>query len=728
MPLTPPTIQPQSYQQIISEALVRIPVYNPEYTNYQNNTDPGVTILQVFAFMVDNLSYLCNQIPKQNHLKFLNLLGIPLQAAQAATGMVTISNDRGPLQTVTLPPQLPVFAGSTGFVTSDGLAILPVDTQVFIRAALSAADQQAAAQTYNQLYAGYQTTPNTQLQFYQTQPFGPPTSNSSLPVANLTDGSIVDGALWIALLLRQVDLQAGAGPVIAEIAGKTLTLGIMPVPPQSEAVLNPAMPAGTQTTSPLIYEIATGNLDSTGAPVYLALNSIANSNPLTDPTLVQLTLPAASAIGAWTPGPLQEGVGDFPPSLQDQPSLASRVVTWLRVRLPAPSETQGTSIPVAQINWLDINATKVNQQIQVPLESVGTGTGQPDQTYTLMNTPVIVSTVEITVNGTAWTQTTDLLAAPSEVEDSDGSQVFTVDSASGKITFGTGVQGARPPAGSKIFASYYYGGGTAGNVGIGAIQSSPQLPSGFSVSNPLPTSGGTAAESTDDAESRIPITFQNGNRAVAAVDFANIAKMTPGIALKRVEVLPLYDPDTQVLLPGVVTVMVIPDDPTHPQGPVPDGYFLQAICEYLEPRRLLTTEVHVVGPDYQDLSVSVGFDIVAGQDVAVVQAGIISAISNYLSPTIGGPAGTGWPLQKSVVDRELLAQAARVNGVSDISNVLMWDSSGNAITTLPIVNTQLPRLTQVSANTGNPQTLQPQGTVGATGPSLVPVPVSPPSC
>src|SRR5271168_1578513 len=96
-------VEPQGYAQIISEALVRVPVYNPEYTNYQNNTDPGVTILQIFAFMMDNMSYLCNQIPDQNRLKFLSLLGIPMNPPQAASGMVTFSNTRGPLQTVTLP-------------------------------------------------------------------------------------------------------------------------------------------------------------------------------------------------------------------------------------------------------------------------------------------------------------------------------------------------------------------------------------------------------------------------------------------------------------------------------------------------------------------------------------------------------------------------------------------------------------------------------------------------
>ena len=717
-----PAIQPQSFAQIVSEALVRIPVHNPEYTNYQNQTDPGVTILQLFAFMVDNLTYLCNQIPDQNRQKFIDLLGIPMQPAQAASGMVTFDNTRGPLQTVTLPAQLPVFAGSTGFVTSDGLNVLPVEEMIFMRSALSAADQASASQTYTQLYAA-QATPATALQFYQTETFDPPTSSANLPAATLSDGSIVDRALWIALLTRAVDAGANQA-VLNAIGGSTITLGIAPANTASEAVLQP-LTTSTPTTSSLIYEVSTGQTNANG-PVYQRLNSMADGDPLTVPTLVQLTLPDGASMGVWQLGPLEDGVGDYPPSLQDQTDIQSRVVAWIRVRLPNPSDAQGPAAAVASFQWLGINASKVSQQIQVPVEIVGTGTGEPDQSFTLINTPVIPATVQLTVDGVQWTQTDDLLAAPSEIEDATGSQVYTVDGASGEITFGTGVQGARPAAGSTIIASYYYGGGVAGNVGIGAINGSPQLPAGFQVSNPLPTSGGTAGESVADAEQRIPLYLQNGGRAVSAQDFCDIVKSTPGVDLGRVEVLPLYQPDTGVSAPGVVTVLVIPNDPTTPQGPVPDAAFLQSVCNYLEPRRLLTTEVHVVAPDYQDLSVSVGFDIVPGKDIATVTAAIKTAIANYLSPLTGGPNETGWPLGKPVIDGELLAQAARVDGISDIESVSMWDGANNAITTLPIANIQLPRLDQVGANTGAAADLTQAGTSAPT--TFVPVPVIPASC
>ena len=86
MSTIPPPFSRKRSSRSSAKRWYAIPVYNPEYTNYQNNTDPGVTILQLFAFMVDNLSYLCNQMPDQNRVKFLNLLGIPLQAAPSRVG------------------------------------------------------------------------------------------------------------------------------------------------------------------------------------------------------------------------------------------------------------------------------------------------------------------------------------------------------------------------------------------------------------------------------------------------------------------------------------------------------------------------------------------------------------------------------------------------------------------------------------------------------------------
>src|SRR6266851_10504996 len=101
MPLTLPNLDDRRYQDLLDEALSRIPVYTPEWTNF-NKSDPGVTLIEVFAFLTENLLYRSNQIPERNRRKFLTLLGVPLYPATSARGLVTFLNERGPLQTLTL--------------------------------------------------------------------------------------------------------------------------------------------------------------------------------------------------------------------------------------------------------------------------------------------------------------------------------------------------------------------------------------------------------------------------------------------------------------------------------------------------------------------------------------------------------------------------------------------------------------------------------------------------
>src|SRR5438552_14216484 len=116
MPLQIPTLDDRTYQDLLQEALARIPVHTPEWTNF-NDSDPGVTLIQVFAFLTENLLYRTNQIPERNRRKFLSLLGLPLQAASPARGLVTFSNERGPLQTLTLTKDVEVRAGQVPFRT-----------------------------------------------------------------------------------------------------------------------------------------------------------------------------------------------------------------------------------------------------------------------------------------------------------------------------------------------------------------------------------------------------------------------------------------------------------------------------------------------------------------------------------------------------------------------------------------------------------------------------------
>ena len=78
-------------------------------------------------------------------------------------------------------------------------------------------------------------------------------------------------------------------------------------------------------------------------------------------------------------------------------------------------------------------------------------------------------------------------------------------------------------------ASYDYGVGAAGNVGAGAINSSPSLPAGLKVTNPVRTWNGTEAETVSEGEKQITRYLQHRDRLVSATDFETITLRTPGV-------------------------------------------------------------------------------------------------------------------------------------------------------------------------------------------------------
>src|SRR4051794_22805765 len=130
MPLAPAVLDRRTYQQLLDEALARVPVHNPEWTNF-NASDPGVTLLELFAFLSESVIYRANLIPDRNRLKFLSLLGVPLRPASAARGLVTFANERGPLTPITLPAGTEVAAGKVPFQVEQGLHVLPVEAAVY---------------------------------------------------------------------------------------------------------------------------------------------------------------------------------------------------------------------------------------------------------------------------------------------------------------------------------------------------------------------------------------------------------------------------------------------------------------------------------------------------------------------------------------------------------------------------------------------------------------------
>ncbi len=789
MPLQIPNLDDRRYQELLDEALARVPVHNPEWTNF-NKSDPGVTLIEVFAFLTENLLYRGNQIPERNRRKFLSLLGVPLEPAASARGLVQFANERGVLDTVTLPAGREVRAGQVPFYTELGLDVLPVEARVYFKRKMVNADP-ALSEYYNLLYATYndEAVDQATLELYETVPLD----------ANLPDGvdlgaDTLDGSLWIALVARPTDKAADNSEKAREelrelvrekIAGRTVSLGVVP------SLLSPALDLGPGRVgtaaaggeSLLRYELpnVTAGTELPPEPEarvakYKSLPSRAESDVLAMPGVVQITLPADKAeLRLWTNlEPLESGVGDFPPALEDT-NLNDRLLTWLRVR---PQERAAARV---RLLWAGINTTTATQRAHVANEQLPDGTGAPDQIAFLSQTPVISGSVRLTVterNGRwdVWTETDDLLSAGPEVPGLDPAQppgtpavtnpvtlVFTLNRESGEIRFGDGARGKRPPAGAILRAEYDYGVGLAGNVGAGSINAGPTLPAGFKVTNPVRTWGGAEAESVTEGEKQIARYLQHRERLVTKEDFKAITLRTPGVDIARVEVLPAYNPRLSKNEPGdaagAVTLLVIPRyDPVQPDAPVPDRLFLDAVCRHIEPRRLVTTEVFLRGPDYQSIWVSVGLNVMAGESIAQVIETVRQELLKFLSPL--PPAGTsqldsqadllaapqyastkyGWPLGTAVTSRELLAVASRVAGVQYVNEVFVAEGDEPATENIPLAGLELPRVAGISVTAGRAANLNElRGLPGAptdtgtdagtdAGMIIVPVPVIPEEC
>ncbi|MGN6103883.1 MAG: putative baseplate assembly protein [Kofleriaceae bacterium] len=88
--IPPPKLDDRTFHDIVEEAISMIPRYAPEWTNH-NPSDPGITLIELAAWMTDLLIYRLNQVPDKNYVAFLNLLGIKLRAPRAAKALLRFS-------------------------------------------------------------------------------------------------------------------------------------------------------------------------------------------------------------------------------------------------------------------------------------------------------------------------------------------------------------------------------------------------------------------------------------------------------------------------------------------------------------------------------------------------------------------------------------------------------------------------------------------------------------
>ena len=92
----------RAFDDLVQECIMRIPRYCPEWTDY-NLSDPGITLVELFAWLTDQMLLRFNQVPRKNYVAFLELLGIRLQPPAPARTELTFYLSSDLPQAYTIP-------------------------------------------------------------------------------------------------------------------------------------------------------------------------------------------------------------------------------------------------------------------------------------------------------------------------------------------------------------------------------------------------------------------------------------------------------------------------------------------------------------------------------------------------------------------------------------------------------------------------------------------------
>jgi hypothetical protein len=250
-------------------------------------------------------------------------------------------------------------------------------------------------------------------------------------------------------------------------------------------------------------------------------------------------------------------------------------------------------------------------------EPVANADGSPNQLYSLALKPVVAGSITVFVlepgGETTWRET------PTLATSTPADRQFVVQSStdgSAWILFGDGTNGMIPPRAAPISATYRVGGGPQGNVAAGTEFTS-HLNEIKETTNPHAAAGGIPAESTDRARRVAPRLFRAQDRAVTADDYRDLLLQVPGIGKAEAVVAGWNDIVCYVAPAGTVTE--------------PSDLLKRDVLAYLEPRRMTTTTLTVIGPRAADIYLAATINAQPYFYAADVQREAEEAVASYLS-------------------------------------------------------------------------------------------------
>ena len=347
-----------------------------------------------------------------------------------------------------------------------------------------------------------------------------------------------------------------------------------------------------------------------------------------------------------------------------------------------------------------LNSVWAVQSRTIRDEILGSGNGEADQKFRIINTPVIDETLWVNEHVALSENEKQILledpsnvilrkddkgnilefwvrwtAAPALFDSASKDRHYIIDRTSGEISFGDGKLGMVPPIGANnIRATYSIGGGRQGNLDasmISKLQSSIAFVD--KVFNPVSSEGGSETEDIESLLNRAPVVLKHRNRAMAAEDYEWLAKEASR-NVSRVKVLPNFSPEGKFST-GWVTVIIVPES-LDPQ-PVPSTELKRQVTEYLTARCPAVVNLKVMPPSY--VKIDVGAELVTSviDATATVEMEARRKISEFLHPLTGSAEGKGWGFGFAPCISDIYSILEKIEDVDHVNNVTvgLHDSS-----------------------------------------------------
>ena len=671
----------RTFDDLVDECILRIPRYCPEWTDH-NLSDPGITLIELFAWLTDQMLLRFNQVPRKNYVAFLELLGIRLQPPAPARTELSFYLSSDLPETYTIPEGIEVSTVRTEtteaitFSTNFPLIIAKPRLQHVLTALTVEEIPQSLRErvtiTWNRqsdaFWEGseqpiFEEEPQPGNCFYLVINSDDPLDGNVLEItvqgASATPTGINpnqpprrweawDGEKWQPVLLKEVDDKT-RGFSFYEIAQQ----GIYP---EQGTEVRLHLPQNWPVTNFISYR---------GRWIRCLLTplDVNNSGYNRPPRIAGLGVRAVGGTVRASQNNLIEderlGISNGKPGqvfqLQQQPVLERRDSEYILVIPP-------NGLPQ---KWEEVRdfADSHSRSLHYTIDSI---------TGTVQFGPLIREPSQLKSEIQVRTRIQQLRPEDTFVQVSD------IETNNFEHQYG-----AVPPRGSEIrMVSYRTGGGRQGNVQANSLQFlKSAVPYVDSVINHQGAINGADAESLEQAVIKAPRILRSRDRAVTVEDFEALAQIAGQGAIARVRCLPA-DANRQA---GTVSLLIVPNFNTDAiaqgQGLSPDKFDLspalqEQVLRYLDERKLLGVQVQLQQPEYIGVCVQTEIGLEPAYDNSRAREEILRAIRislyKFLNPLTGGIEGQGWAFGRPLYESDIVALLQQARGVRYLGPVLLF--------------------------------------------------------